>query len=63
MPRRHGSRRPTDLAGDGSRARRPWSLHPTRLQAKAGAKALPQGAFLLEADQRRDTLPIGIEEH
>jgi hypothetical protein len=39
-------------------------VYPSRRsQAKAGANALPQGAFLLDTDQSRETFPIRIEKH
>ena len=58
-------RRPTaNLPGRGRLAcALPVVYPPHRSQAKAGANALPQGAFLLDTGQRRDTLPVRIEQH
>jgi hypothetical protein len=36
---------------------------PRRSQAKGGANTLPQGAFFLDTDRRRETLPARIEKH
>jgi hypothetical protein len=33
---------------------------PRRSQAKGGPNTLPQGAFFLDTDRRRETLPVRI---